>query len=134
VDEVLGVIQKVQEAQVHAQCKDTLKRLQASTSFRSMLQRGLKAPPATLKGSLSQLKVPADKKDGEEKPSEEIVGLIVRNPEEPLVLTPTERKSGALVVVVKDLEVQAAIAGTGVSTEEAAAAAADAPEGDPIPQ
>jgi len=118
VDEILNIIPKIEEAQVHARTKDTLKKLQASTSFRSMLQRGLKAPAATAKGTLAQLKVPAEKKEGEEKQTEEVVGLIVRNPEEPLDLLANDQKSGALIIVLNDLEPHAVIVGDVVSAGE----------------
>lgn len=67
VDELLGLIPKIEEGHVHQRARQTLKRLQNSASFRSLLQRGLKAPPATIKGKLAQLKVPAEKKEGEDK-------------------------------------------------------------------
>ena len=118
VDEILSVIPKIEEAQVHARTKDVLKRLQASTSFRSMLQRGLKAPAATAKGTLAQLKAPAEKKDGEEKQTEEVVGLIARNPEEPLVLLANDQKSGALIILLYDLEPHAAIVGEAAAADE----------------
>lgn len=124
VDEILSVIPKIEEAQVHARTKDALKRLQASTSFRSMLQRGLKAPAATAKGTLAQLKVPAEKKEGEEKQAEEVVGLIARNPEEPLALSANDQKSSALIIVLNDLEPHAVIVGDVVSADEPAGAAA----------
>ena len=118
VDEILSVIPKIDEAQVHARAKDALKRLQASMSFRSMLQRGLKAPAATAKGTLAQLKVAAEKKEGEEKQAEEVVGLIVRNPEEPLALSTNDQKSGALIIVLNDLEPLAVMVGDVVSEGE----------------
>jgi hypothetical protein len=118
VDEILSVIPKIEEAQVPARTKDALKRLQASTSFRSMLQRGLKAPEATAKGTLAQLKVPAEKKEGEQKQTEEVVGLIARNPEEPLALSANDQKSSALIIVLNDLEPRAVIAGDVVSADE----------------
>jgi len=118
VDEILSVIPKIEEAQVHARTRDTLKRLQASTSFRSLLQRGLKAPAATAKGPLTQLKVPAEKKEGEEKQSEEVVGLIARNPGESLALSANEQKSGALIIVLNDLEPHEVIVGDAVSAGE----------------
>lgn len=118
VDEILSVIPKIEEAQVHARTKDALKRLQASTSFRSMLQRGLKAPAATAKGTLAQLKAPAEKKDGEQKQTEEVVGLIARNPEEPLVLSTNDQKSGALIILLNDLEPHAVIVGEVASADE----------------
>lgn len=104
VDELLGLIPKIEEAHVHQRARQTLKRLQNSASFRSLLQRGLKAPPATIKGKLAQLKVPAEKKEGEDKQAEDIVGLIVRNPEDLASLTPNEQNSGALIIVLNDLE------------------------------
>ena len=128
VDEILSVIPKMEEGQVPERTRDTLKRLQASNSFRSLLQRGLKAPAATAKGTLGQLKVPADKKEGEEKQNEEVVGLIARNPGELLSLSTNEQKSGALIIVLNDLEPHAIIIGDAASTDEPVAkeAAGDA--------
>jgi hypothetical protein len=111
VDEILSAIPKIEEARVHERARETLKRLQASASFRSLLQRGLKAPAATPKGSLGQLKVPAEQKEGEEKTREEIVGLIVRNPGELGPLSGNDLKNGALVVVLNDLEPHQVTAG-----------------------
>jgi len=111
IDEILNAIPRIEAAQVHARARDALKRLQASTSFRSMLQRGLKAPAATAKGTFGQLKVPAEKKEADEKQAEEVVGLIARNPEEPLALSANDQKSGALVIVLNDLEPHAVIVG-----------------------
>ena len=125
VDEILSVIPKIEEGQVPERTRDTLKRLQASTSFRSLLQRGLKAPAATAKGTLGQLKVPADKKEGEEKQSEEVVGLIARNPGELLSLSANEQKSGALIIVLNDLEPHAIIIGDAASADEPVAKQAE---------
>lgn len=119
VDEILSAIPKIEEGQVPERTRDALRRLQASTSFRSMLQRGLKAPAATAKGSLTPLKVAAEKKGGEEKAADEVVGLIVRNPEEPLVLSTNDQKSGSLVIVLSDPEPRAAMVGDVVSEVEA---------------
>lgn len=118
VDEVLSVIPKIEEAQVHARTREALKRLQASTSFRSLLQRGLKAPAATAKGMLTQLKVPAEKKEGEEKQPEVVVGLIGRNPGELSTLSANEQKSGALIIVLNDLQPHAVIVGDAGSADE----------------
>lgn len=103
VDEILSSIPKIEEGRVHPRAKETLKRLQASLSFRSLLQRGLKVP-ITANGKLVQLKVPAETKESEEKPQEESVGLIARNPGDPLSLGSNEVKSGAIIIVIKDLE------------------------------
>ena len=116
LDGIVSVIPKIEETQVHARTRDTLKRLQASTSFRSLLQRGLKAPAATAKGTFAQLKVPAEKKEGDEKQPEEVVGLIARNPGELSVLSANEQKSGALIVVLNDLELHTVVVGDAVSS------------------
>ncbi len=117
VDEILSAIPKIGEGQVHARARETLKRLQASSSFRSLLQRGLKAPVATAKGNLTPLKVPAEKEDGEEGPPEEVVGLIARNPGE-LSLSTNEQKSGALILVLNDLEPHPVMVGDTASAGE----------------
>lgn len=102
VDEILNAILKIGAPEVPARALDTLNRLQASSSFRSLLQGGLEVP-ATAKGKCVPLKVPAEKKDGEEKALQEVVGLITRNPVEELVHLPTnEQKSGALIIVLND--------------------------------
>lgn len=41
VDEILRVILAIESAQINERARETLKRLQASTSFRSELQRRL---------------------------------------------------------------------------------------------
>lgn len=104
VDEVLSAISKIEEAQIHERARETLQRLQASLSFRSLLQAGLMAPAATPSGKLTQLKVPARSRQAEDKPGEAIVGLIVRNPGELASLSSNELKHGGLVIVLKDLE------------------------------
>jgi len=118
VDEILSVIPKIEEGQVHMRARNTLKRLQASASFRSLLQRGLKVPPATSKGTLAQLKVPAEKKEGQEKQPEEVVGLIARNPGELVSLSANEQNGGALIIVLNDLEPHAVIVGDSGSATE----------------
>ncbi len=118
VDEILSVIPKIEEGQVHVRTRDTLKKLQASASFRSLLQRGLKAPAASRKGNLNQLKVPAEKKEGEEREREEIVGLIARNPGELASLSANEQKSGALIIVLNDLEPHPIMIGDASSASE----------------
>jgi hypothetical protein len=118
VDEILSVIPKIEEGQVHVRTRDTLKKLQASASFRSLLQRGLKAPAASRKGNLNQLKVPAEKKEGEEREREEIVGLIARNPGELASLSANDQKSGALIIVLNDLEPHPIMIGDASSASE----------------
>ena len=71
-----------------------------------------------MKGTLGQLKVPTEKKEGEEKQADEVVGLIARNPEEPLALSANEHKSGALIIVLNDLEPHAVIVREAVSAGE----------------
>jgi hypothetical protein len=105
IDEILSAIQKLEEGQIFVRAKDTLKRLQASASFRSLLQRGLNQPQPTAKGTLAELKVPGVKREGEQKPGEEVVGLVVRNPGElPPSLNANHQKSAALIIVVNDLD------------------------------
>lgn len=116
VDEVLNVIPRIEEGQVHQRARDTLKRLQASVSFRSFLQRGLSAPAATAKGKLSPIMVPAGKREGDEVTRNEVVGMIVRNPGDLGVLAGNDQKYGALVIVLNDLERRALL------VEDAAAA------------
>lgn len=102
IDEILSAIPKIESQQIHLRARDTLKKLQASLSFRSMLQRGLEVPKAGERGKLKQLKVQAHQLvDG--KPVDEIVGLIARNPEE-LRPTSNEQKSGALIIVLRDVD------------------------------
>ena len=62
--------------------------------------------------------MPAEKKEGEEKQTEEVVGLIARNSEEPLALSANDQKSGALIIVLNDLEPHAVIVGDVVSASE----------------
>lgn len=100
VDEILSVIPGIGESQTHPRAKDTLKRLQASTAFQSMLLRGLKVPAAA-EGSLAQLNVPKEGGSDTEKSGDETVGLIVRNPVEPLSLA-NHLKHCALVIVLDD--------------------------------
>ncbi|MDA8232155.1 MAG: hypothetical protein M0006_12530 [Magnetospirillum sp.] len=118
VDEILTVIPKIEEGQVHPRARETLKRLQASASFRSFLQRGLKAPAATAKGNLAPVKVPVEKKDGEEEPRDEVVGLIARNPGDLGTLSSNDQKNGALVIVLNDLEPHPIMIGDAASAGE----------------
>jgi hypothetical protein len=104
VDEILSAIPKIDEGLVHTRTRETLKRLQSSAAFRSLLQRGLKAPAANTRGNLVPLKVAAEKKEGDETVREEVVGLIARNPVEPLSLPSNAQKSGAIIIILKDLE------------------------------
>ncbi len=106
VDEVLSVILKIEASQVHQRARDTLKRLQASTTFRSLLQRGLRAPTATTKGHLAPLKVPKDEDPGNSAAGDEVIGLIARNPEPVETLPSGDQKNGALVVILNDLDPQ----------------------------
>lgn len=114
IDEILAAIPKIEEGTVHARTRETLKRLQASSSFRSLLQRGLKAPAATAKGNLTPIKVPAEK-GGEVKPNEEVVGLIVRNPGE-LSLSTNDQKNAAVIVVLNDIEPTQVVIGNAASS------------------
>ena len=92
---------------MHERSRETLKRLQASASFRSLLQSGLKAPAATAQGNLTHLKVPAETKDAQGKVQEEIVGLVVRNPGDIRTLSGADLKNAAILIVIKDLEPEA---------------------------
>lgn len=113
VDEILNAIPRIEEAGVHTRARDTLKKLQASTSFRSMLQRGIRAPEATVKGKLTQLK--DEERREPEKQLGEVVGLIARNPGDLTSLTPNEQKHGALIIVVNDLEPHSIVVGDALS-------------------
>jgi hypothetical protein len=106
VDEILSAIPKIDEGEVHERARDTLKRLKASASFRSLLQQGLEAPPATPNSAFNQLKVPVEKKEGEEREREEIVGLIARNRRQLASLSSNEQKNGALIIALNDLDPQ----------------------------
>jgi hypothetical protein len=117
VDEVLNAIQKIETTDVHERARETLKRLQASSSFRSQLQRGLSAPGPTPKGNFSLLKMPTESKEGQEDSRDEIVGLIVRNPGELKVFAPSELKNAALVIVLRDLESELTMEMTKLSPE-----------------
>lgn len=131
VDEILSAIPKIAEGQVHPRAKETLKRLQASTSFRSMLQRGLKAPDATIRGTLAPLRVREERKGAGEKQLEEIVGLIARNPGEMTSLSTNEQRNGALIIVINDLESHSIVVSDGLADSEIGAgesAATSAPE------
>ncbi len=109
VDEIISAILKIEAEQVHERARTALAKLQASSSFRSLLQRGLKAPPATTKGKLTPLRVPAENEDGKETTPEEVVGVIARNPGELVSISPHDQKIGAVIVVLNDREPQAVI-------------------------
>ncbi len=127
VDEILSAILKIKPEDVHERSRETLKRLVASSPFRSHLQRGLKAPAATAKGGLSPLKVPGATKDAEGKPVEEIVGLIARNPGELKTLAGNDLKNAGILRVIRDLEPEAIV----VATAEHAAGSAPGVEASP---
>ncbi|GEM_PF-657705 len=118
VDEILSAIPKIKEDQVSARARETLKKLQTSASFRSLLQAGLEAPAATAKGNLTPIRVPAEKKTNDEKSVEETVGLIVRNPGELLSLLVNDQKNGALIIFLNDLEPRAMMVGGDASADE----------------
>lgn len=104
VDEILSAVQKIEEAHVSPRAKDALKRLQASSAFRSLLERGLKAPPSTKKGSLIPLKVPKAQA-GNEQAEDEIVGLIARNPGELSgPFSQNDQRNAAIIIVINDIE------------------------------
>ncbi len=110
MDEILRAIPKIDAAQIHVRAREALKRLQASSSFRSHIQRGLNAPAATAKGNLEQLKVPTDNK-GEEGLRNETVGLIARNPGELASLSGDYLKNGALVIILTDVDPRPVVVG-----------------------
>jgi hypothetical protein len=109
VDEILSAIPKIKPEDVNERSRETLKRLQASLSFRSLLQRGLEAPAATVKGSLAPLKVPGETKDADGKVIDEIVGLMVRNPGDIATLSGNALKNAGILIVIKDLELDAVV-------------------------
>jgi hypothetical protein len=102
VDQLVTAIKTLDATDVHNKTKDMLKRLKASAGFLTGLHRGIDAPAAD-KTSLVPLKVHSE--DAEGKPVSEIVGYITRNPPDPLADT----KHSALVLVLRDLEHDAAV-------------------------
>lgn len=134
VDEILNAVGKIAEAQVHERARETLKRLQQSQSFRSLLQRGLAAPGATSKGNLQLLKVPAERKADAEKPQEETVGLIARNPGDLASLTSNELKHAALIIVLRDVQDNPMIAEDAAPSGQRRITQSKAIDGDAMPQ
>jgi hypothetical protein len=108
VDEILSAIPKIKAEDIPERSRETLKRLQASTSFRTLLQRGLDAPAPTVKGVLPHLKVPSAALDEKGGPRDEIVGLIVRNPPDLAKLQGPDLKNSSIVLMIRDLEPEAA--------------------------
>lgn len=102
VDQLVTAIETLDANDVHNKTKEMLKRLKASTGFLAGLHRGIDAPAAD-KTSMVPLKVHSQAPDG--KSVSEIVGYITRNPPDPLV----ETKNSALVLVLRDLELEAAV-------------------------
>ena len=95
--------------------KSVLKSPRGRTHAQRLEGRG------TAKVILGQLKVPAEKKEGKEKQTEEVVGLIPRNPrnpEESLALSANDYKSGALIIVLNDLEPHSIIVGEAASADQ----------------
>jgi hypothetical protein len=112
VDEILSAIPKIKPEDVNERSRETLKRLQASVSFRSLLQRGLEAPAATVKGNPAPLKVPGETKDADGNVIDEIVGLMVRNPGDITTLSGNALKNAGILIVIKDLELDAVVVAT----------------------
>jgi hypothetical protein len=110
VDEILSAIPKIKAEDIPERSRETLKRLQASTSFRTLLTRGLDAPAPTVKGVLSHLKVPSAALDEKGGPRDEIVGLIVRNPPDLAKLQGPDLKNSSIVLMIRDLEPEGAVA------------------------
>lgn len=112
IDEILGAVEKIDEGQIPERAKETLKRLQASTSFRTLLQRGLNQPQPIRKGTLAELKVPGPRPENGSPASEETIGLVVRNPGElPSTLSTNQQKHAAIIFVVNDLDLPESVAG-----------------------
>lgn len=118
VDEILSAIPQIKPEEVNERSREALRRLQASSSFRSLLQRGLKAPAATTKGNLTPLKVPGETKDSKGKVIDEIVGLMVRNPGDILALSVNDLKNAGVLIVIRDLELEAVAAATASHSAE----------------
>lgn len=76
IDELLTALSKIDEDTIHERSREALRRLKASTSFAVELQHGIRVPGADQK-SFVPIKVLADVGGA---PTEEIVGLIARNP------------------------------------------------------
>jgi hypothetical protein len=117
IDEILEAIPNIQQDEVHEKARDSLRRLQRSSSFKSMLRSGLRAPPAAVKGGLIPIEAPIAEKSPQaeesaaassapEKEKTESVALIVRNPGE-IKLSTKEFKQAAVVIVLKDCEPEA---------------------------
>lgn len=102
VDEMQRVISELDEAAVFAKARDALRSLKASNLV-SLVQAGLPAPSARTQ---SWRPLQAEVIDGSGKPSRVTVGLIARNPEE----SATPLKQAALVITLRDIEVEAAAA------------------------
>lgn len=118
VDEILSAIPRIKPEEVNERSREALRRLQASSSFRSLLQRGLKSPAATTKGNLTPLKVPGETKDSKGKVLDEIVGLIVRNPGDILSLSANDLKNAGILIVIRDLELEAVAVATASHSAE----------------
>jgi hypothetical protein len=126
VDEILSAIPKIKAEDIPERSRETLKRLQASTSFRTLLQRGLDAPAPTVKGVLSHLKVPSAALDEKGGPRDEIVGLIVRNPPDLAKLQGPDLKNSSIVLMIRDLEPEAAVASKVTRLDDAQATETEA--------
>jgi len=118
VDEILSAIPKIKPEDVNERSRETLKRLQVSLSFRSLLQRGLEAPAATVKGNPAPLKVPRETKDTDGKVVDEIVGLMVRNPGDIATLSGNVLRSAGILIVIRDLELEAVVVATASHSAE----------------
>lgn len=128
IDEILEAVPTVRPDQVHDKAKDSLVRLQRSSSFKSLLRDGLKAPEATANGGLMSVEVPvaeddlaavaAPSKETEDRAGRpgtehaetirtEFVAWIQRNPKDQ---KPSHKhfRDGALIIVLKDREQEAA--------------------------
>lgn len=99
IDELLTAIGGIAEDAVNQRARETLKRLKASTSLATDLQRGLKAP-ASNKSTFLPIKAFVPNAEG---PSAEgVVGMIARNPSE---IKADPKHNGFIIVLTDEVSV-----------------------------
>ncbi len=106
IDELLAAMQELDENLVHQRARDGLKYIQGPSSLASDFGRSIEVPSAN-KRKNQAIKVKATGNDGQG--VEAVVGYVSRNPDEPLVHK-GETKHGALILVLRDQEFEAAMA------------------------
>jgi hypothetical protein len=106
IDELLAAIQGIDENLVHQRARDGMRCIKGSSSLPGDLQRSIEVPSAN-KTKNQPIKVKAKNNEGQE--VEFVVGYATRNPADPAIHK-GDVKHGALILILRDQEFEAAVA------------------------